>query len=660
VLSDIGRFKLRPSWISVIACIVLTAIYWGNLFRFNPALIDKAYDDTSEASVVGRLARAAADGVFTHTDLGSNTDAQHPSSVADNYDRQVRFFEHPELLHSLVLDYANYPSHFGMQGFVFALIDLVDPLPRNLRLSFYHLLASLFTASMFVWMAAILRSKFGWAAFFGFLLPVAIEPMFSGLAPNLCWFAGSWLVPIPFGMLLADEDDARRKYVLLGLMLLAFLFRFLSGYEFVPTIILATGVGCMLTVKERPDIFRHVFRNASSVILVGVGAFAIAAVLHVAKQGGFTVFMTKAANRMVGDDASLQNQLILGKFQPIGAVVWAYLGGNYVTLIKSFGILLTLLALYAILILLDERFNWFYGAARRKLQVLALAVLASFAAPLSWFILGKGHSFDHMPYDMAMWYVPTVPLGFAMLAVAAVSFKDYVAQERGDALQSFMIASIPVVIVGTGIAIRVVDKNIETAGTWAITEHANAFPIFESSALGIDFRMSNDWFTLQYPCSGRPPQRIFVIKAMQDGKLVNYDIDVVRDQVFSEKGKCIAALAKSDRLVTEIYFGEGSKEGVSFHRSATISAPDTLMPEAVSNADWDRGINRESGTEILLAGSDFDRLMIKKGDGVQISPTDRRIIVSIEAVGPSRMLTLDGSPIHLADGVTPVFGIVRK
>jgi hypothetical protein len=660
VLSDIGRFKLRPSWISVIACIVLTAIYWGNLFRFYPALIDKAYDDTSEASAVGRLARAAADGVFTHTDLGSNTDAQHPSSVADNYDRQVRFFEHPELLHSLGLDYANYPSHFGMQGFVFALIDLVDPLPRNLRLSFYHLLASLFTASMFVWMAAILRSKFGWAAFFGFLFPVAIEPMFSGLAPNLCWFAGSWLLPIPFGMLLADEDDARRKYVLLGLMFLAFLFRFLSGYEFVPTIILATAVGCMLTVKERPDIFRHVFRNASSVILVGVGAFATAAVLHAVKQGGFTVFMTKAANRMVGDDASLQNQLILGKFQPIGAVVWAYLGGNHVTLIKSFGLLLTLLALYAILILLDERFNWFYDAGRRKLQVLALAVLASFAAPLSWFILGKGHSFDHMPYDMAMWYVPTIPLGFAMLAVAAVSFKDYLAQRRGDALRSFAVASIPALIVGTAIAIGVVDKKIETAGTWAITEHANAFPIFESGSLGIEFRMSNDWFTLQYPCFARPPNRTFAIEAVQDGKSVDYDIDVDRNQVFSSHGKCIAVQAKSERPVTEIHFSEGAREGLIFERSATIALPDTFKPEPVSNADWDRGINRASGVQILLGEDEFGRLLIKKDDEVQISPTDRRTITSIEPTGASRVLKLDGAPIRPAEGIAPVFGIVRK
>ena len=624
-------------------------------------MIDRVYDDTSEASVVGRMARAAADGLFKNTDLGSNADAEHPNSTADpdNYDKQVRYFENPELIHRLGLTWAPYPSHFAMQGYVFAAIDLIDPLPRRVRLSFYHLLASLFTASMFVWMAAILRSKFGWAAFFGFLLPVAIEPMFSGLAPNLCWFAGSWLLPLPFGMLLADEDDPRRARFLLGLLFLAFLFRFLSGYEFTSTIILATAVGCILTVKERPDPFRHVLRNAVRVVSLGVAAFAVAAIMQAAKQGGFAVFMQKAANRMVGDSSSLQDQLILGKFQPIGAVIWAYLGGNYITLIKSFGFLLTLLALYAVLILLDERFNWFYGAQRGRLQVLALAVLASFAAPLSWFILGKGHSFDHMPYDMAMWYVPTIPLGVGMLAVAAVSFKDHLALKRGDALRSFAVASLPALIVGAAIAIRVFDKHIETAGTWVIKEHADAAPIFESASLGIELRMSNQWFTLLYPCSIQSPEKTFIINAEQDGKIVDYDFDLVRNQVISSKGVCIDAQAKSDRTVSRITFAMASRRGTVWKREEIISLPDTFSPEPVSNRDWDRGINRGSGDEVLLAESDFGRLLIKKGDEIEISPSDRRSIASIEPAGASRVLRLDG-PIHLADGVAPVFGIVRK
>jgi hypothetical protein len=655
-----SQSRLRPAWVAVIACIVLTAIYCGNLFRFQPAMIDGVYDTTSEASVVGRLARAAADGYFRNTDLGSNVDPQHLNSAPDNYQRQVEYFLHPELLHRPGVYWAPYPSHFAMQGYVFAAIDAINPMPRSMRIAFYHLLASLFTAGVLVWMAAILRTKFGWAAFIGFLLPVAIEPMFSGLAPNLCWFAGSWLLPIPFGMLLADEDDERRRRFLIGLAFAAFLVRFLSGYEFTSTIILATAVGCLLTVKERPNLFRHVLRNAAWVVAVGVTAFVVAAILHAIKEGGFAVFAQKAANRMAGDGYSLESALVFGKFQPIGAVISLYLGGNVVTLTKNFGFVLALIAMYAVLVLMDERFNWFYGKERRKLQVLALAVLASFTAPLSWFILGKGHSFDHLPFDLIMWYVPTIPLGFAMLGVGLVSFGHYLGLRRGDALLSLTIASIPIVIVGVAVAIRLIDKQIETAGTWVITEHSNAFPVFENAALGIEFRMSNQWFTLLYPCSARPPERTFLVEAEQDGKAVNYSFDVNRNQVISSGGTCIAAQAKPDGLITQLHLGESSSKGLIWKRDVTVSLPDSFSPASFSNANWDRGVSLGPTAELILDNSYFGRLLIKTEDEILISPNDRRTIKSVTSSVNSKILGLDGAPIRLAADVSPVFGIVRK
>jgi hypothetical protein len=382
--------------------------------------------------------------------------------------------------------------------------------------------------------------------------------------------------------------------------------------------------------------------------------------MHAAKQGGFTVFAQKAANRMIGDAGSLQDQLILGKFEPIGAVIWLYLGGNYITLIKNFGFVLAFIAMNAVLMLLDERFNWFYGAGRRRLQVLALAVLASFAAPISWFVLGKGHSFDHLPFDLIMWYVPTIPLGFAMLAAGVVDYTQYLALKRGDALQSLLVVSIPVLLVVAAVGIRLVDKKIETAGTWVITEHANAAPIFESTTQGIEFRMNNAWFTLLYPCSARPPDRRFDIAAEQDGQSVDYGFELDRNQVLSSKGTCIAAQAKSDRPITRIHFGEAFRRGGIWQRDATISLPDKFTPEPLTNEDWDRGVKRGAAAELLVNNSDFGRLLIKKGDEVSVSSTDRRTITAISSAGDSKILALDGAPIGFTGQGPPVFGIVRK
>jgi len=112
--------------------------------------------------------------------------------------------------------------------------------------------------------------------------------------------------------------------------------------------------------------------------------------------------------------------------------------------------------------------------------------------------------------------------------------------------------------------------------------------------------------------------------------------------------------------VTQIHFGETASGAQVWQRDATIALPDTFKPEPLSNADWDRGVNRGSGTELLVNNSDFGLLLIKKGDQVLIAPTDRRTITSIISAGNSKVLGLDGERIRLAEGVDPVFGIIRK
>ena len=86
--------------------------------------------------------------------------------------------------------------------------------------------------------------------------------------------------------------------------------------------------------------------------------------------------------------------------------------------------------------------------------------------------------------------------------------------------------------------------------------------------------MSNDWFTLRYSCSARPPARTFAIEPELGGKGVDYDFQVDRNQVFSGHGTCIAMQAISNQPVTEIHFSEGTKNGRIFRGSATIRLPD--------------------------------------------------------------------------------------
>lgn len=659
--SNLTTRILGPAHWVLIVWVALGVMYWGNVFRFHPSMIDRSYDDTSEGLVIGRMARAAADGLFRNTDLGSNVDPTHPTSPGEEYyNTQKGYFENPNLIHSRQLQWDPYASHSSLQGFAFSIIDLVNPLPRKFRIGFYHFLASLFAAGVLVWIADILRRRFGWHAFFGFLIPLALEPMFSAMAPNLYWLVGLWFVPMAIAMLLADEDDPRRRGHLIAAAFVFFLAKFLCGYEFTSTIIVAAAVGCLLGVKEIPDRLRRILRDGAWMVGTGIAAFVIAVLAQAAKQGTFAVIAQKVANRMTGDAASLQDELILGKFVAISTVIWTYFGGNFITEIKNFGILLTLLVVYAVVSLLDGKFNWFLGPDRRKLQILSLAFLASIAAPLSWFVLGKGHSFDHLPIDLILWYVPTIPLGFAVVAVAIGQFVEHRALWSVDAARSWTTGAIPVVIVSAFVAIYVADRKIKTQGTWAITAHANGFPIFESEELGLQFRMTDQWFTVQYQCRSVSDGDPFFIQAYEGSTPVEYGFRLIDKQVISDKARCISVQAKSDRPISRIHFGEISNRTMLWERDTPVVLPDAFTLEQLTNEDWDRGINRSSGTELLVPADEFGRLLIGKGDHIEFSSSDRRTITGISSAGNAKVISIDGAPIRVGGGSSPPIRIIRE
>jgi hypothetical protein len=651
----------RPIIVGIVV-VLLTTVFWGNLFRFYPSLIDRTYDDTSEGLVIGRLARSAAQGLTSaNADLGLNVDPKRPGlSVPELYADQKRYFANPPLVNSLDLGWGPYPNQVGLQGILFSVIDLINPLPREWRIGFYHLLASLMSAGALVWIAEILRRRFGWAAFCGFLIPLAIEPMLTALAPNLYWLVGIWFVPMAIAMLLADEDNPRRRFYLVATAFVFFLAKALCGYEFVSTVILAAAVGCLLGTKEGPEKFRQIVRNVAWIVSAGIAGFGVAVLAHAAKLGGFAVIADRAGARIAGDSSSLQEQLVLGKFVSFQAVIFRYLEGNYITLIKNFGIPLGLFVLVAVLSLMDKKIIWYLGPDRRKLQICALAFLASLTAPLSWFVLAKAHSFVHPPINFILWYVPTIPLGGVLLALSLKQAIENRSAWGVDIARSAITLAIPAAIVLTVAAIYVSDRLLQTEKTWVVAAHAKGIPLFESQDLGVEVRMADQWFTLQYDCGVAASVDGFFVRAYEGDTRTDYIFKLSDRQVYAKNHKCFYAQAKADRPYSRVSFGATSAHNLIWERDALIPIPDALTLEPLTDANWEHGVNRSSGTEFLLRTDFFGRLFLKKGDHLQISSSDQRAVTAILSLGPYTTVSVDGAPVKSADaGIAPI-RIIRQ
>jgi hypothetical protein len=645
----------------LIVLALLTIIFWGNVFRFSPGLIDRTYDGTADGTVIGRLARAAADGFTSgNADLGVNGDPMGSIGGYELFLNQVRYYEDPKSINTLHLQWWPYASQFGLQGIIFSAIDLINPLPRPWRLSFYHFLAALFCAGTLVWIAEILRRRFGWAAFCGFLIPLALEPMLSALAPSFYWVVGTWFVPLAIAMLLADEEEPRRRYRLIAAAFVCFLVKCLCGYEFIPTVILAAAVGCMLGVKESPDRLSRMLGNMAWIAGAGVAGFVVALVVHGAKAGGFANIANRAAIRIMGDAPTLAEEIILGKFATIQSVLLRYLEGNDATLTKNFAIPLALLVLVAVLSLLDNKVIWYLGDDRRKLRILALAFLASIPAPLSWFVLAKGHSFVHPPINFILWYVPTIPLGGAVAGVAlALAIENRRLWGAAEAARGAITIGIPALIVLTIAAIWLADRRIQTEGTWVLSVHSRAMPLFESEDLGIEFRMSNQWFTVQYDCRVAASSTGFFIHAYEGGVRTEYGFDLRDKKIYEKKNKCFYAQAKADRPFSRIDFGALSKGSTLWEHDASIAIPDSFTLDQVTDAEWDHGVNRTSGTELLVRADSFLRLFLRKGDRLQLASSGQRTITGISTVGPFKWLAID-APVKLADVGDAPIKIIRQ
>jgi len=643
--------------LSIAVALLLALIFTNNVFHFSQYRINRVFDQTSEGMVVGRLGRSAADGIFSQrAELGMNFLEKDPPEVRGNYPDQIKYFEHPELIKTDGAEWAVYPSQLGLQGIVFALIDSIDPLPRRYRIGFYHFLSALMCAAAFMWVAYKIRDRFGFAAATGFVVPAMFEPMFSALAPNLYWAVGLWFVPMAIAMDIAGADSPRRKWCLIAATGAAVFVKSLCGYEFITTVIVAAMIGCLLNTRNDP------LRNIIDMVWVavsGVIGFALAILVHGAKLG-FAVILDRAIDRTSGGGSAVDQGLNIGQFASVSSVIRTYLGANDYTQIRNFGLLLGALGVIAVIAFLDREYGWFLGEERRRLRTLAFAFLASLAAPLSWFILAKAHAYAHQPLDFILWHVPTVPLGGAMAALAVSQAVAARKEWSASFARSFLTLAIPTVIVVTVALVFVLDRRIDSKGTWVLQAHAHGTRLFADADIGVDLRMTDNWFTVEYACDRTSPSDVFLLRTTNAGAETNYDFRLVeRSVTATATGKCYYAQAKSRSPFTRLEVAIQSGRRIEWHREIDFAVRDAFTPDALTDANWDHGLLRSTGKELLLKTDDFLPLSLHVGDILEFAASGQRKLAAVDFSGPYVRLQLEGASLT-ADDVKGAVKIVRQ
>jgi hypothetical protein len=416
-------------------------------------------------------------------------------------------------------------------------------------------------------------------------------------------------------------------------------------------------IGCLLNTRNDP------FRNIIDMIwvaLAGVAGFVLAILVHGAKLG-FAVILDRAIDRTTAVGNTLQDGLTMGQFASVASVIRLYLGANDYTQIRNFGTVFGLLGAIAVVAFLDRQFSWFLGEDRNRLRTLAFAFIVSFAAPMSWFILAKAHSFAHPPLDFILWYVPTLPVGGAMAAVALCQAYAVRKEWSTSFARSFLTLAIPLAIVATVVLVLVLDRRIDTRGTWILRAHAHGTPVFADADIGVDMRMTDSWFTVEYLCDRTAPPDVFKLRAINAGKETNYDFRLAEHEVTSiGNWKCYYAQAKGRSPFTRLDIGLESGRRIVWHREINFTVRDEFTMDAFTDVNWDHGLLRSTGKELLLKMQDFLPLALHVGDVLEFAASGPRKVASFDfAIRPYVRVEVEGAPLTAEDTKAPV-KIVRQ
>lgn len=324
-------------------------------------------------------------------------------------------------------EYSVYTSQTGAQGFLFLFLADIFLKTGIDRYHVQRLLWILNTSAFLLCFGIICRwiaEKWGTvSAIFAFSIVFVSHWMTISIS-NLYWVTWTMVLPMAVTTCWCREKHPEKSRRYLIFLAIAFLFRFMCGFEFVSTVMWCSEVPvfcCFLTGFSDPAKRKKYFRRmfwvgcvALAMFAVAVGIwfielcvyggryFAIEQILETASRrtGAFENMVDLSGMEEVEESLSVSRLSVVGMYLQ-SQNLWGILGLKEIVLAE--------MILKAINCLQNP-------AARKSVKEEAGILLFSAMAPISWFFLASGHAYIHTHIDHLLWLFPFVPLCLAYIA----------------------------------------------------------------------------------------------------------------------------------------------------------------------------------------------------------------------------------------------------
>ncbi len=426
------RLQYKFAMIVLGVVFILTPGFYRNQWQAAGKKWFYDWRSTQERMVIARLIQSRDSGVFSYGALlgFGNITTWDPNSPALKLDIQHIFLEK-----GTFQSYFAYTSNPALQGVFFGVFDQVFDLQPKLSLNLFHGMVSLLSALMLGLLVYWVIHELGWSAGLLTLVFIAFSEWITLFGGNIYWNLWAFYLPlvaVSFYLMQTSRtgnyNQAAMSLILFFTILVKCLF---TGFEYITTaFIMPLMPFIFYAVRDSwgwSKLFLRFVKSSLS-LFVGVAVGLLTLIWQIMQvktnfREAAAAILDALGRRTYGDPtqytaeaASLQAKL--------GPILVKYVSGRAILLtqilhIKIFGVEVSYLALFMMFLFFTVLLIIFMKSHNIQWDVTGMSALiittwVSAAAPLSWFILFKAHSFVHTQMNYIVWQMPFTLYAFAL------------------------------------------------------------------------------------------------------------------------------------------------------------------------------------------------------------------------------------------------------
>jgi hypothetical protein len=442
--------KIKQYVLFVFSLIVLILGFYLNTWNTISNKKFKNFDKFSESLVIGRLIMAENKGFLSY---GALTGFAKDRPKGEHYvDYQYKIYKE-EIQGINTNKYWVYKSQIGGQASLFAFIDRYSPYNNSTNLDFFYFLSSILAALSFTFFVIWIQKNYGFDVAILSLVLIIITEWINIFGNNLWWQLWSYYFPFLVFLFLLDKETKNKDNILIFRKILFFSFItvlvkcFFSGMEYMSATLIMLCIPFVYYSILNRHKFTKFFKRIMAVVLGSVSAIAVnffvlsyqIAQVEGSMSKGLEHIVMSFLKRSSGDSSNFDEAFresldssvfdVLEKYwNGVALDFTAWFTSDWESFLKvDFGELFLIVLIFTSVIYISKDILPSLYSARKSNHALVLTTWLSMAAPLSWFIIFKGHSYIHTHLNFITWYMPFVLLAYVIISVVINAvIKDYV------------------------------------------------------------------------------------------------------------------------------------------------------------------------------------------------------------------------------------------